>query len=959
MDDKKQEHGFKEAIRQFVEMRLLGKEPDIEKLVSKYPEFEHEIRRKLREFHKVDSLFDSLVQADESDFDATVTGHDLTGRKVGAFEITEMIGRGGMGVVYLAHDTKLDRSVAIKSMPAELQANSTAQARFQREAKLLASLNHPNIAVIYDIIEQDDDSSYLILEYIPGQTLRERIADQPLKLEEILSIGRQIAEALAGGYEQGVIHRDLKPSNIKITPDGRVKVLDFGLAKASETQDKEADITITQPGRIVGTPAYMSPEQACCAPTDHRTDIWSFGCVMYEMLCARLPFEGYTATDTLARVIEREPDWEALPQETPTNIRTLLRRCLEKKPQRRLQHIGDAVIEIQETLNLPANAAPVTTPSSMLLTPQIPARHRLRTAATIVVTAFAIVLSVIAVQLASKKEVQAPSKEIRLVVLPLENLGSTADEYFADGITDAITARLAGIHGLNVISRQSAIQYKESKKSPQEIGRELRVDYILEGTVQRERPSDPNSRVRIIPQLIKASEDTNVWTEIYDDDMSEVFRLQSDVAEQVAQALDITLLEPERRALASRPTEDLEAWEYYLRGNEYFRRSDRENDFEMAIRMYEKSIELDTKFALAYARLSDVQSYMYWLHYDHSKERLAIAKQAVDKALKLNPELPEARLALGHYYYHGHLDYDRALEQLAIARKSQPNNSEMLAWIGYVQRRQGKFEEALANIKRACELDPRSGKFAEEAGITFMILRRYSEAERYHNRAISLAPDLQESYANKARLYSCWEGSTAKARAVLAEALQNIKLDENGDIVNSLIMLDVFDGNYQEALDRLSLKSEDIEIRGNFIPSSLRYAQIYGYMNKKELAKKYYDDARSILESKNEEMPEEEQFHSSLGIAYAGLGRKDDAIREGKLGVELLPVTKDALKGLGRVEDSARIYVMVGEFEAAIDQLEFLLSRPGWTSIPLLRLDPAWDPLREHPRFMQLVGDEQ
>ncbi|NOR67700.1 MAG: protein kinase, partial [Woeseiaceae bacterium] len=301
---------LEEALTRFVDECLQGKQPDVDEFVEQYPQCEAQLKVRLQDLEEIDSLFDSLVQADASDFDATVTGHDLTGRKIGAFEIGEMIGRGGMGVVYLARDTKLDRSVAIKSMPAELQANETARMRFKREAKLLASLNHPNIAVIYDIIEQDDDYSYLVLEYIPGRTLRERIADQPLKLEEILSIGRQIAEALAGAYEQGVIHRDLKPSNVKITPDGRVKVLDFGLAKATETQEKKADITITQPGRIMGTPAYMSPEQARANPTDHRTDIWSFGCVMYEMLTGRLPFEGDTATDTLARVIEREPDWE-------------------------------------------------------------------------------------------------------------------------------------------------------------------------------------------------------------------------------------------------------------------------------------------------------------------------------------------------------------------------------------------------------------------------------------------------------------------------------------------------------------------------------------------------------------------------------------------------------------------------------------------------------------------------
>jgi serine/threonine-protein kinase len=423
----------------------------------------------------------------------------------------------------------------------------------------------------------------------------------------------------------------------------------------------------------------------------------------------------------------------------------------------------------------------------------------------------------------------------------------------------------------------------------------------------------------------------------------------------VAQALDITLLEPERRALASRPTENMEAYDYYLRGNEYWRRSVLENDFRIAMRMYEKAVELDPTFALAYARLSEVHANMYWFYYDRSEECLAKAKEAVDRAFQLNPNLPEVHLALGHYYYHCHLDYDRALEQFAIARESQPNNSGLLSFIGFVQRRQGKLEQALANIKKASELDPRSARLAWEFAQTFMFLRKYPEAERYFNRAISLAPDLPQGYNSKAWLYLRWEGSIEKARAVLQEALQNIKSAEDPDIVNLLVDIDVFDGNYQEALDRLSLKSEDIDNMSYFIPNALQYARIYRYMKKKEPAKKYYDEARSILESKIQEQPEDERFHSSLGIAYAGLGRKEDAIREGKLGVELLPVSKEAIRGLSKVEDLAKIYVMVGEFDAAIDQLEFLLSIPSRLSIPLLRLDPAWGPLRDHPRFKRLM----
>jgi len=956
MDDKN-EGIIKEAVQHFIDAQLRGEKPEIEEFVRQYPDLEHEIRESIQDAQRIDTLFDSLVQADESDFTDISDEYDLVGKSVGSFKIEKIIGRGGMGVVYLANDTRLKRSVAVKSMPTELQASSTARTRFKREAELLASLNHPNIAVIYEIVEEKK-SGYLVLEYIPGETLAERIAREPLDLEETLSISQQIADAVSTAHEKGVIHRDLKPGNIKITPEGRVKVLDFGLAKTSLTEGKALDATVTQLGRVMGTPAYMSPEQARGKPTDKRSDIWSFGCIMYQMLTGKLPFEGETATDTLAQIIERQPDWELLLENTPTNIRTLLRRCLEKKPQRRLQHIGDAVIEISETLNTPVTAPPVTTPSSTTLKPQTADKHRLRTAAMIVAAASVIVLYVIAVQLFSKKEVPPSLKEIRLVVLPFENLGSTDDEYFADGITDAITARLAGIHGLSVISRQSAIQYKKKEKDTRQVAKELLVDYILEGTVQRERPSDPTSRVRIIPQLIKASEDTHVWTDIYDDDMSEVFRLQSDVAEQVAQALDIALIEPERRALASRPTENMEAYEYYLRGEEYRGRSYSQSDwtenvFKIAIKMYERAVELDPGFALAYARLCEIHSHTYNQYYDKSDERLAMAKQAVDKAFQLDPDLPEAHLALG-IYYHVQMDNDRALEQFEIVRKSQPNNGEAVAFTGFTQRNQGKLEQALTNFNKVMELNPLDFHMFNEAGFTCHYLHKYTEAERYYDQSILMAPDLYFAYYRKARLYLSSEGSTEKARSILAETLQNIESTKN-PFINLFFHLDVFDRNYQEALDQLSLISEDEDDFFHYIPNTLQYARIYMYMGNKDLANKHYDEARSILESKIKERPQDARFHSSLAIAYAGLGRKEDAMREGKLAVELQPLNKEAMRRPHRIEDLARIYVMVGEHDKAINQLEDLLSIPGPFSIPLLQLDPAWDPLRNHPRFKKLV----
>jgi serine/threonine-protein kinase len=294
-------------------------------------------------------------------FDGTQVG---PGGQIGPFRIEREIGRGGAGVVYLAHDTKLDRSVAIKSLPDEVTSNPKARTRFAREARVLASLNHPNIATIYEELEEAEGVGYLILEYVPGQTLAERIAGARLKPQEALSIAQQIAEAVAAAHEHDVIHRDLKPANIKITPEGKVKVLDFGLAKALGGEAEDQQSTVTEPGRIIGTPAYMSPEQARGKPTDKRSDIWSFGCVLYEMLTGNIPFEGETVSDTLAGILEQEPRWEALPQNTPANIRVLLRRCLEKDPRRRLRDIGDASIEIHETLDLPAIVPSVGVPAA-------------------------------------------------------------------------------------------------------------------------------------------------------------------------------------------------------------------------------------------------------------------------------------------------------------------------------------------------------------------------------------------------------------------------------------------------------------------------------------------------------------------------------------------------------------------------------------------------------------------
>jgi len=546
--------------------------------------------------------------------------------------------------------------------------------------------------------------------------------------------------------------------------------------------------------------------------------------------------------------------------------------------------------------------------------------------------------------------IKIETEEVKsIAVLPFKNISADEEqEYFCDGMSEEIINALTNVKGLNVTARTSAFKFKGKDMDIPEIGNQLNVQAVLEGSVRKSGKS-----LRITTQLINVKDGFHLWSEQYDREMKDIFEIQSDVAQKVVLALKAKLSTSEKDRLEEKPTNNLEAYDYYLRGNYYNIRSYKEENRRIAVQMYQKAIDLDPEFALAYARLSQTQSMMYWYYYDRSEECLTKAKEAVDKALQLNPELPDAHLALGYYYYWGHLDYEPALKQFTIARESMPNYSEVLAAICFVQRRQGNFNQALANIKKASELDPLSHFLAFEVGCTFHFMRKYPEAERYYNQAISLAPDWYDSYFEKAILYLCWEGNTEKARAVLEKLPKNANSTNHPDIV---ILIDMYNGNYQMILDKLThISLEAFESQFTYITKSQLIAQIYGQMNNVQLEQAFYDSARIVLKKKIQEHPEDPRFHSSLGIAYAGLGRKEDAIWEGKLGVELHSVSKEAIRGLNRIEDLARIYVMIGEYDNAFDHLEFLLSRPGYMTIHILRLDPIWATLHEHPRFKALL----
>ncbi|MBN1222002.1 MAG: tetratricopeptide repeat protein, partial [Candidatus Aminicenantes bacterium] len=494
---------------------------------------------------------------------------------------------------------------------------------------------------------------------------------------------------------------------------------------------------------------------------------------------------------------------------------------------------------------------------------------------------------------------------------------------------------------------------KNTDKTVRQIGNELDVDFILEGTVRWDRTGRDESRVRITPQLIRVSDDTHLWSERYDRVFQDIFGIQSDIAAQVVRELDITLTESEQKTIEARLTENVVAYQAYLQGLDYLQYSHAPEDrYRKALKTLEQAVELDPNFALAYVKLSDAHRSLYFFGYDHTDERITKAKNAVDKALELQPGLPDARMALGYYYYQGRLDYDRALKEFSIAAKSLPNNNELLTNIAYVWRRQGLFERAIKNLESALALSPQSAQLMAELAHSYLCIRRYSDSIRYCDQSIHIAPDNKWAYIIKAMCFWCWKGDLESARSSLEEMP-----DKNSpSSVWFLFLQDMYERNYQDALDQIStISGEVIELQSTYMPKSLTEGWAYSLLKDSQRAESFYESARILLEKAISEQLDDPRVHSSLGLAYASLGRKEDAIREGKKAVELYPVTKDALLGPDRIMDLISIYTITGKYDDAMDQIAYLLSIPCYHSMPFFSLHPRLDPLRNNPRFQRMM----
>src|ERR1043166_4565773 len=649
------------------------------------------------------------------------------GTRLGRYEIRSKIGEGGMGEVYLAQDTKLARRVALKILPQEFVAEKDRMRRFVSEARSVSALNHPNIITIYEIGETKG-THYIATEYIEGETLQTRLKRESLSLKSALEIALQVASALEAAHRAGVVHRDIKPDNVMVRQDGIVKVLDFGIAKLTATESSDVDTEAvtrvqmkTRVGMILGTAAYMSPEQARGLETDARTDIWSFGCVLYEMLTREKPFQGETMTDVLANIVYREPaSIVARRKEAPPELERIVAKTVSKNKDERYQSAKELFDDLKQLETRMLVDAELTRSRE-----SIPAQPAFRNS---------------------------------IAVLPFANISAEKDnDYFSEGLTEEIIMHLSKLQMLKVVALGSAMRYVKEGKTHKEAADDLGVQYLLEGSVRRQ-----GKNLRITAQLIDAMHEVYLWAETYRGTIEDIFEIQEKVAVEIVQTLQLRLSPDEKQILRKRFTENTEAYQLYLQGR-FFWNKRSEEGLKTAIKYFEQAIEKDPQYALAWAGIADSYSLLGEYGNIPRKELYPKAKAAVNKALEIDNRLAEVHTSLASILMLSEWDWANSEKEFKVALELNPNYATARHWYSQWLLNMGRLEESLEMISRAAELDPVSQAILKDKGLALYYNRQYDEALELATKTLELDPN----YAAAHRLLSL----AYQAKGMFDEAL--------------------------------------------------------------------------------------------------------------------------------------------------------------------------------------------
>jgi serine/threonine-protein kinase len=854
----------------------------------------------------------------------------------GSYAIERQVGAGGMATVYLAEDLKHKRQVAVKVLRPDLAAALGAD-RFLREISIAAQLQHPHILPLHDSGDADG-YLYYVMPFVKGESLGAKLQREgALSVGEAARILRDVADALAYAHAQGVVHRDIKPDNIMLS-HGHALVTDFGVAKGLSEAKGHGQLTTA--GLALGTPVYMAPEQAAGDPlVDHRADIYALGALAYEMLAGRPPFIRPTPQSLLSAHMTVIPDPVSRHRDgVPDAFGSLVMRCLEKEPGGRWQTAGALVPVLEE----------IATPSSSGA--QAIARRKRRPILFAAPPILALVAIITVLGIRSRAAgVPAPP---RVVVLPAHATGNEDEDAFADGLTEEISARLGTVRGLQVLGRMTADRYRDSDKTPQAIGDELDVDYLLHVTV---RTLPETGRVRVHTELVNTSTALQDWASTFlADSVVDLFNAQASIASEVARELGVSLGDAERQAIAVRLTASAEAYDYYLRGNAAFWRSYSAADAAVAIDHYARATELDPLFADAFAGLGMAHTEFNWFGGEGGDSvHLLLARAAIDSAMALTPGLPRAHLAKGLYFYHGYLDYDRAMAEFDRVIADLPNDAETILFRGNVFRRQGNADSTVANMERAWKLEPGSSLLAHELIQTYNQLGRFDEALAMSDRLIETDPTFSYSYTAKAWSHMFLGDLEAAVDAIDAEivVVGLARMLEDGAVLHWWPLL-----SERGRVALLALPASAVPDTATLFAAKAMVAHAMGHPE----AARYDDAAVRAFQEYLADRPDYEFALIDLAKAMARAGVDSTrALAYVRRGIALTMPELDRWTGPRQYETLGMIYLFFGDTTRAIAALERSMAefpepfRVGHRAY--LRSWPVFEPLRDRPRFRELV----